>query len=359
MSKLGDALRERFGNDPRKVIEALGLDAAVLKETEMATKPTKFASMALEMTVPFIRPFLAKDAKIDLGPVFNGVTRKNFKAKEIKLALDAALKGKLAKDADPGMGNVSGMLEKIEHMTKPEVMDESVSEPQHKAMEAAAHGESNLGIPQKVGKEFEHADKGKTFDAGGMENLKGFLKEKGMSEDDVGAACDMLFKKSANDAEESEEDKMKREEAEKKKAAEDKAARDAAEADKMKDMVSKPAMDAAISAAVTATAKSIRETERGVRMALDEVKPWVGEIPSSMAFDSKVDVYRHAAGMIPAIAADAKTMHADALLHVIRAQPKPGARPVDRGEREMALDSSTAERTIKRFPGIEKIGIGI
>ena len=36
---------------------------------------------------------------------------------------------------------------------------------QHRAMAAAAHGKSNLGIPPKVGKEFLKADKGKTFKA--------------------------------------------------------------------------------------------------------------------------------------------------------------------------------------------------
>jgi len=34
---------------------------------------------------------------------------------------------------------------------------------QHRAMAAAAHGKSNLGIPAKVGKEFLKADRGKTF----------------------------------------------------------------------------------------------------------------------------------------------------------------------------------------------------
>jgi hypothetical protein len=34
---------------------------------------------------------------------------------------------------------------------------------QHRAMEAAAHGNSRLGIPKKVAKEFVAADKGKAF----------------------------------------------------------------------------------------------------------------------------------------------------------------------------------------------------
>lgn len=36
-----------------------------------------------------------------------------------------------------------------------------MSGPQHRAMEAAAHGQSTLGIPQKVGKEFVAADAAK------------------------------------------------------------------------------------------------------------------------------------------------------------------------------------------------------
>lgn len=39
----------------------------------------------------------------------------------------------------------------------------STSDKQHNAMEAAAHGDSKLGIPKKVGKEFVSADKGKKF----------------------------------------------------------------------------------------------------------------------------------------------------------------------------------------------------
>ena len=35
-----------------------------------------------------------------------------------------------------------------------------VSEAQRRAMEAAAHGHSTLGIPKKVGREYAKADKG-------------------------------------------------------------------------------------------------------------------------------------------------------------------------------------------------------
>lgn len=40
----------------------------------------------------------------------------------------------------------------------------SVSARQHRAMEAAAHGKSTLGIPKKVAQEFVNADTGGKFE---------------------------------------------------------------------------------------------------------------------------------------------------------------------------------------------------
>ena len=49
----------------------------------------------------------------------------------------------------------------------------SVSEKQHNAMEAAAHGHSTLGIPESVGKEFVKADSGLEVCAGVLLRAKG------------------------------------------------------------------------------------------------------------------------------------------------------------------------------------------
>jgi len=388
MTRLGDALREKY-RDPRDVIRTLGLDAALLDQKgKNMPKPTKFANTALQLTAAAIKPLLAKDAKINLMPVFKDVTAKNFKAQKIKIALDAALKGKLAKDADPHMGHVVKLLDAIEG-TSSNVADESVSESQHNAMEAAAHGESNLGIPEKVGKDFEKADKGKTFDA---EPFKAFLKEKGMSEDDIMKACDMMpkpamddeevdedekekdasfegVKDPANDAsfeKDKEEDSAKEGEAKDKaakdaeiKAAKDKAAKDEAEKkakDSMKDMVSKGAMDAAIKAATDATVKRVTETARQIRIALDEVRPWVGEIPATMAFDSAEQVRRHALKMMGVDGAE--EIHESALSKIISLHPKPGARPAERGGdsgEQLGMDEAAKDRLSKRYPGIDRI----
>lgn len=52
----------------------------------------------------------------------------------------------------------------------------STSEKQHRAMEAAAHGHSTLGIPKKVGKEFVDADKGAKDSADPRAMLEGLRK---------------------------------------------------------------------------------------------------------------------------------------------------------------------------------------
>lgn len=44
----------------------------------------------------------------------------------------------------------------------------STSSKQHRAMEAAAHGKSTLGIPASVGRDFSRADGDKSFAGGGI-----------------------------------------------------------------------------------------------------------------------------------------------------------------------------------------------
>ena len=376
MTKLRDELSKRFGT-PQAVLKALGIDEALLKEQQMAKAPTKFANTALQLTAAVVGPMLAKDQKIDLMPIFAGLTLKNFDKMKIKMALDGALKGKLAKDAEPNMGHVASMLDHIEHMSKPEVADESVSKEQHNAMEAAAHGTSNIGIPKAVGEEFSRADKGKTFDEEGFKN---FLKGKGVSDEDIEAACDMLPE---NDMEggkdkdvgldETAEEKERREREEKdkkaadekaeeekraadKKAADEKEEKDRKDAEDRKNMMTKDQVNNYVKAAIEANTKTVRETERGVRRALLDIKPWVGEMAADMAFDSATDVHRAAAKMLGV--ANADKLHPDALLPVIQAQPKPNSGPRRGAELALAADEASDDDFNERFPGIERIQIG-
>ena len=126
----------------------------------------------------------------------------------------------------------------------------------------------------------------------------------------------------------------------------------------MKDMVTKPAMDAALKAQAETfekNLKTVRETERGVRVALTEVKPWVGELPAAMAFDSAADVYRHACVMREV--EGAKTLHADALFPVLKSLPKIGARAAEHTDTTIAMDSSAIGKALKIAPGLEHIEI--
>lgn len=320
------------------------------KENLMA-KPTRLAALTLGLTAAAIAPLLAHDAKIELPKsLFADITSKNFKDKKAALlagVADAA-KGKLRTGLamDASMASVGKVMDEIGSLIETEKgVDESVSEPQHKAMEAAAHGESSLGIPKAVGEEFSQADKGKAFDA---EPLKNFLKEKGLGEDDIAKACDMLPKAMAGD-EETPEEKAKREaEAEDKKAADKKLADDKTAKDKaaMDNMVSKPAMDDAIKVAVA----KARDGERAIRAALTEVRPYVGEL--TMAFDSAEDVKRHALSMLSVDGA--KTLHADALSSVLAVQRKAGARSPD-VDRPIAMDTAATKDFASRFPDANRI----
>lgn len=80
-------------------------------------------------------------------------------------SIDASeVRQNIADDPDSGWDNIDGELEIVQpgmfddEVPYVEAMDKSVSEAQHRAMEAAAHGESDLGIPKSVGKEFVEKD---------------------------------------------------------------------------------------------------------------------------------------------------------------------------------------------------------
>ena len=377
MSKLVAALREKFPTR-QKLLEALGVDEALLadeiarsrklahdsKENVMTTPaPTRIAYLALTRTATAVNPLLAMDAKVDYAPIFKGLTRKTFDAKKLTEAVRQAVKGKtIAKDADLGMGHVASMLNHIEGAAaKEESLDESVSEPQHKAMEAAAHGHSNIGIPKDVGKEFAEADKGKTFDDAGVGE---FLRGKGVDEETIKSAVDMMFKKSvgggADPEKESETDeqrKAKAEEAELNKERADDAAKAKDEAeeakrkaeDAMKGMVSKDEMNAAVKAAVVANdAKN-----RGIQEAREYVRPWVGDLP--IAMDSATDVLRKTAKMIGIDEAD--KINDEGLRALIKRHPKIGAKPPQQANDELALDEAARDKLAKKFPGIDQIGV--
>lgn len=307
---------------------------------ERKMTPTRLEYLAVTRAARIINPQLAMDATVELGPIFSGLTSANVKARTKKIVADAkkALKGKtVAKDAS--LESLAKLLDSFE--TAPEndkkSLDESVSGPQHRAMEAAAHGHSNIGIPKNVGAEFERADKGKTF----SDAVPEFLKGKGLSDDDCAKVMDMLKRdempenaldeeeetnieveegedaveeeegedsemEEASDGEIEEEEAEDESEEEAKKAAKDaKAAKDKKAKDakpamgkkpggmdakpKPKNLVTLDAMEKAIKLAVdSANARALN-----AQKARATVRPFVGELP--LGLDSATKVFRSAA----------------------------------------------------------------
>lgn len=391
MSKLGDALRKKY-RTPREALKALGLDEKLLDSTNIAfdgapnmTKPTRLEYAALMRTAKAVNPLLAMDAKVNYAPIFKGLTTKNFKQRRpmIMDGLKKAIAGKtIAKDAS--LEHVAEFLNKFEHTPPSEKSwDESVSGPQHRAMEAAAHGHSNLDIPKNVGEEFEHKDKGKTF--GDM--IKDWAKDKGLSEDDLKALdqmhCDAMPGEEALDEEETnieveegEDDELEEEEAEdgeieeeegedalpprdRRGARDKKGAKDRKAAkDRKGAMDKRPITQDEMTGAIAAATKMVQKQAREATEARAFVRPHVGEV--SLALDSAEQIYRSAAKAMKI--EDADKVHYSALRQLISLAGKNKQMAEDHsflpnGD-DMALDSGgeSAASFDKFFPGAARIG---
>lgn len=237
----------------------------------------------------------------------------------VRTAIDGKLRPGIALDAS--MEGLAKAIDAFEGLEK-EVEDE-------KEIDAAAEvSPIEPAAPDKT-----------TYDA---EPLKAFLREKGLGEDDVMKVCDMMPKPALDADEESDDDKKKR-----LAAANDEDKKD-------EDMVTKPAMDEAIKTAVADAEKRVRATEAGIRTALAEVKPYVGELPATMAFDSGASVLRHALKMLNVDGH--ATLHADALMPVLKAQKRLDAKaPTKKADPSLAMDSSVVSKAREIAPGLAHI----
>lgn len=344
---------------------ASGHDSILGKGEDMPALPTKFANLALQLTARGLRPILAKDSKIDLMPIFAGVTSKNFNAKKIAAAVGKEVKGKLAKDAN--LSHVTELLDSLEHPSS----DESVSGSQHRAMAAAAHGEGTLGIPQGVGKEFSEADRGKSF----SDALPNFLRGKGLDEEAIKEACDMAFgsakdafppnaedpeageKKASEDPPKNgDEFPPKKEDDEDEEAEDNLPAHEGTVApmtgDSKKGFINQKAFDAALDAATKNIRKEVRQNERDIRIALDEVKPYVGEL-RGVEYETPKQVYAAALKTLGMDAAEVDALNKPAMRIVLKHMPKAGARPPEQRNSALGMDASDKSYD-EMFPGVRE-----
>lgn len=282
----------------------------------------------------FIKPRLAMDAKIEIAPLFKDVTGKKFAAdvKPISIALDAALKGKLGKDA-----GTEGLAALINACAKGEESHDEVIEPATQAAMETSAAALPVTVPPPA------------IDETGP--IKEFLKGKGMSEDDIGRVCDMLpkggFGKDEDKDEESEEEKAKR-----------LAAKDEKDDDKDKDEkdmgndkpISRSAMDEALKTTAATVRQQVIQEQREVSAARELVKPIVGELSSALALDSAEQVFRHVLKMKGV--ANHDTLPAAALSTIVAMLPKPN---IAHDEPHLALDAAQTENLTTRFPGMANI----
>lgn len=318
----------RAGSDVVIGDEAISTNMEINAMTKTVTMSRTAVRLHGALTA-YLAPRLALDAKIDLTPVLAGVTAKNLKTKKAAIwqgAKDAA-KDKWAKD---DAGNMGGAGPDDVAMRILDMVEKQATAPGEAEMDETpvAATEANGGAATEAATDPAAASAG-----GGNAKLLEFLK--GILQPDQLAAASQLM----GQDEETEEEKMARE----------KAAKDA-EAPGMKPQVTKEAMDAALDAHGKATEERVLAKQRSIYAALNDVKPWVGELPL-MAHDSAESVHRAA---LTALGVDAKDLHPDSLMPIIKAQPKPGARKVN-DDSHMALDAVASDSLSKRFPGAAAI----
>jgi hypothetical protein len=119
---------------------------------------------------------------------------------------------------------------------------------------------------------------------------------------------------------------------------------------KKADIITKPAMDAAIEVAV----KKAREDERNNRNAIREaervVRPFVGDL--AIAYDSADAVYGAA---LKALKIEVKGVHPSAYRTILELQPKPGQ--TQQRKTVVAMDESATKSYAERFPGSTRLKV--
>lgn len=308
-------MRNIVGNHVALVREGrAGPDVVVQDEALPAsTQEAMMAHLTLNQGVArgaimaYLRPKLAKDAKVDVTPIVAKITsKKAFSAAKPQIAMDVAavVKGKLAKDAS--IEDFANLLDVAEG----EMGEDEESEEEKKRKEAEAHDAE----PDEFLKKKLNAEDWKTYDS--MRGARDARR--------------------AHDAEEEEK---------KKKEAEDRRARDESEKEREKEKAEdKKAMDTAIAEAVTAE----RAHQRAISEARDKVRPWIGEV--KIACDSAEAVYRHALAALNVKAGE--KAHPDALVAILEAQPLPS-----RGRPVIAADAAPSKGFFERYPGAAAIRV--
>lgn len=289
----------------------------VVGDSETGIQPMKTRTISQAGAVThgalavYLRPKLAMDAKIDLAPMTKGLTAKNFGTRKagIITELKKLTTGKLAQDAD--IEDAIEVLEALAPILPPDVVEE-------------------------VAEEVADSTEPKPAEDDG-DDMRAKLAAAGLSEEDITKVLAALADDTPPAMDESEEDKAKR------------LAKLAQDTTAMKNMVTKPAMDAAIAAAVRTATATATKTQRDIREAERAVRPYVGDL--AMAHDSAEEVYRTA---LTTLGVKIEGVHPSALPTILALQPKAGDTP-KRQATPIAQDAATATAYAERFPNANRL----
>lgn len=276
---LKDALRAKF-RTPREAIKALGLDEKLLDVPRMALDgkaPNRLQYLLVTRAARIFNPQLATDAQVDYGALFKGVNSSNLSGRRTTILRDAQrmLRGKtIAQDAS--IEALAHLLDQFEHVPK-NTLDESVSEPERNAMQAAAGGQSNIGIPKEEEKEDDEEEDE--------------MPENAMDDEDV--EIEVGGENDKDEEQEAGEDADIEEEEEGEGEHQEEAEDEGEEHEDEDEQVTKGAMDEAIHAAVNAAVMAERKRNQAAYRAREFVRPYVGDLP--VALDSAEEILRSAA----------------------------------------------------------------
>jgi hypothetical protein len=272
----------------------------------------------------YLGPRLAADANLNLKPLVKGVTAKGWQADKarLKVALDKACEGKLAKDAD--LEDVQEMLDQLDTVVAQVANGEETPDP------AAA---TDPGVDPA---DNDVADDEGDDDGDMVKRVMEFCQAKGMSPEDLEALQAAMKPQVTAPPTEDEDPALQP------------GGKGPPAAAKKEEMVSKPAMDKAIKLAADKAAKDAETSTiarlNAIREAEKAVRPYIGEL--ALAQDSAAAVYRLA---LDAMEVDIEGVHPSAYPAMLKMVPVPGSTPKATQTKRVAMDAAQNDEFTKRF----------
>lgn len=295
----------------------------VQEKRAMALKPAKkppLSRRALAVSTALglaLKPRLAQDAQIDIRPLVEKITAKNWKASKPKLlaALKLATDGKLAADAD--IADVVGMLDMLDEVAEEADMVEA-------AVSATPVEEVNAVV-----------------DADPLAWLEGKLSPEEMTKLKAMMAPAAADEKDDDEKDDKKDTKSEKDDGEKKgnPFAKDKDA-----------PMDKKAMDAALAKTATEVEASTIKRMRAVATAQEMVRPFVGALDS----DDPAEIYKAGCDHfgIPTEGVDPSAYGA---MVKFAADNAAKAKPVPRDH--LAMDAAAVTDFQTRYPGATRFGL--